>query len=264
MRAVTLPAITDDPERARADLAEHGLALLSVLTRDEAATVAEVCRAVAADDVASGRGYTYENDAANQRLWALLNRGSVFVELVQHPTVFPLIEHLLGRPVLLSNFSGNVTGPGAGYGPLHCDQFYVPPPWPDTPLAANAAWLVTDFTAANGATMVVPGSHRRPAPLPAVTPPDDAVPVEAPAGTVMVLDARTWHQTGANTTVDEHRIGLFAYYVKPWLRTQEVWPASLDAEVRAHATPLLRELVGEVQYATLGGVNGQPLDAPRF
>lgn len=221
-------------------------------------------RAAAAADVAEGRGYTYERDDANQRVWALLNRGQVFVDLVQHPLAFGLIEDLLGRPVLLSNFSGNITGPGAGHGALHCDQFYVPPPWPDGPLAANAAWLVTDFTAANGATMVVPGSHRRSAPTPTTQPPDDAVPLEAPAGTVMVLDGRTWHQTGANTTDEEHRIGLFAYYVKPWLRTQEVWPVSLDPAVREEASPLLRELVGDLQYATLGGVDGQPLDGPRF
>lgn len=93
---------------------------------------------------------------------------------------------------------------------------------------------------------------------------DECVPVEAPAGTAMILDGRLWHQTGDNRTNEERRIGLFAYYVKPWLRTQEVWPVSPDPKVRQNASPLLRELVGEVQYASLGGVNGQPLVGRRF
>lgn len=261
---ISLPAITDDLDRARHDLDRCGLCLVPALATEEAATIAARCHEIAGEDAEAGRAYTYEHDGANQRLWALLNRGPEFADLVQHPLAFGFIERLLGRPVLLSNFSGNITGPGAAPGPLHCDQFYVPPPWPDTPLAANAAWLVTDFTAANGATMVVPGSHRRPAPPPLSAPPDDAVPVEGPAGTVMILDGRTWHQTGANTTAGERRIGLFAYYVKPWLRTQEVWPASLDPEVRSGASPLLAELIGEERYLTLGAVGGQPLDEPRF
>jgi ectoine hydroxylase-related dioxygenase (phytanoyl-CoA dioxygenase family) len=151
-------------------------------------------------------------------------------------------------------------------GGLHADQFYVPLPWPETPLAMNVAWMATDFTEENGATLVVPGSHRFPPP--AVRGPrvrhGDALPLEAPAGTAAVIDGRLWHQTGENRTDDERRIGLFAYYVKPWLRAQEVWPASLDSEVRRAATPVLRELVGDVLFSSLGAVNGQPLDGPRF
>ena len=43
---------------------------------------------------------------------------------------------------------------------LHTDQQYLPPPYPPVPLGANALWMLTDFTERNGATHVVPGSHR--------------------------------------------------------------------------------------------------------
>jgi len=261
-----LPSPTRDLRRALRDLAEYGLCLIAdAMAREETARVRERVFEIAREDVSAGRGYDY--DAGNQRVWALLNRGDVFAQLVQRDFAIEALTATLGRPVLLSNFSGNIAGPGGRVGGLHSDQFYVPQPWPEGPLAINVAWLPTAFTAENGATLVVPGSHRRP-PLAFDTLPrarhPEAVPLEAPAGCAAILDGRLWHQTGENRTQNERRIGLFAYYVKPWLRTQEVWPVSLDPAVRKRATPLLRELVGELQYATLGGVNGQPLDAPRF
>ncbi len=63
---------------------------------------------------------------------------------------------------------------------LHADQGYVLPPW-NGPLVANLAWMLDDFTADNGATLVVPGSHLpngRPDPLAH----DEAIAAEALAG----------------------------------------------------------------------------------
>jgi ectoine hydroxylase-related dioxygenase (phytanoyl-CoA dioxygenase family) len=253
---------TDDLDRAKSDLAEHGLCLIDALGSEETARVRARLLDAAREDREAGRGYVYDHAEANQRVWTLLNRGPEFVDLVQRPFAMELVGHLIGRPALLSNFSANVTGPGGGYGVLHSDQFYVP--WHDRPYAANVAWLITDFTAANGGTRVVLGSHLRGrAPQPGESAPD-AIPLEAPAGTAAVLDARLWHQTGPNTTRDEHRIGLFAYYIRPFLRAQENWAVSIDAQVRRNASPVLKELLGETPYLTLGAVDGQPLDGPRF
>ena len=258
-----LPEPTRDLARARRDLDEYGLALVDALSPDETRRVRERTFEAADEDVRAGRGYVYDRGEANQRVWALLNRGAVYCDLVQRDFAIELVGERLGRPLLLSNFSANLTGPGGGTGFLHTDQFYADDR--DELLAMNVAWLVTDFTRENGATLVVPGSHRRRLEQVGLTDPHpEAVPLEAPAGTAAVLDGRLWHQTGPNATTDERRVALFAYYVKPWIRTQEVWPVSLDPEVRKSATPLLRELVGDVQYMSLGAVGGQPLDGPRF
>ncbi|HET6874670.1 MAG TPA: phytanoyl-CoA dioxygenase family protein [Acidimicrobiales bacterium] len=132
----------------------------------------------------------------------------------------------------LGNLSANITGP------------------------ANAAWCVDDFTAANGATCFVPGSHRQNRPPTA----DDlraapALPMEAPAGTLVVFDSRIWHRTGNNTTADERRAGIFGWYTRPIYRTQENWFLSLDPAVRQFAGDDLLVLLG---YRTtgLGLVNG--------
>ena len=185
-----------------------------------------------------------------------------------------LVEHLLERPFLLSNISANITGPGGGRMHLHADQGYVLPPFPPQALAANCMWIVDEFTAANGATRVVPGSHRRdhgPDADPAVrarsaaADAEGSVALEAPAGTLCVMDGRVWHQTGTNTTVDLRRAGIFAYYVRPYLRTQENWWRSLPAEqlARYAADDAMRELLGFDHHRSLGLVDGMPLDAPR-
>ena len=87
---------------------------------------------------------------------------------------------------------------------LHADQYYVPQPW-TAPFAVNVAWLLDDFTDENGATRVIPGSHRA---LPDFSEPIETVPVEGPAGSIMVMDGRLWHQTGENRTSSVHRAGV--------------------------------------------------------
>lgn len=49
------------------------------------------------------------------------------------------------------------------------------------------------------------------------------VPIECSAGSIFVMDGRVWHQTGTNTTADQTRAGLFAYYVRPFIRPQWNW-----------------------------------------
>ena len=147
---------------------------------------------------------------------------------------------------------------------LHSDQDYVPPPFPPYALVANAIVFLDDFTVDNGATRIVPGSHKllhRPdyANLP------ETVPVTGARGTVMIFHGALWHQTGANTTQAEKRHALLCYYCRPFMRQQENWFLSLNPEVRARATPRLRELLGHNIYlGGLGAVGGLPRDGMRF
>ena len=254
-----LPVPTDDLDRAEADLAQHGIcAVTDVLTEAQLERMRTDLYAAAADDRANGReqkfSLDYAHDDTNQRVWNVLNRSPVFVELVQQPTALRLLRTVLGWPMLLGNLSANITGPGGGEMVLHADQIFIPTPWPDDPQGANAAWCVDDFTTENGATCFVPGSHRlhRP-PRPDDTP--TPVPMEAPAGSLVVFESRLWHRTGNNTTADQRRAGLFGWYTRPIYRTQENWFLSLDPCVRESASPELLVLLG---YRTtgLGLVNG--------
>ena len=73
----------------------------------------------------------------------------------------------------------------------------MPPPW-TYPTVANVAWILDDFTASNGATVIVPGSHVH-GTHPDYANPPETVPVIARAGSAMVFDGRLWHGAAART-----------------------------------------------------------------
>ena len=259
--------LTTDLEGAQADLHEHGYCLV----RDaiDSAAVADLRQRVAdlaAAEIEADTDYVYE-DGSNQRVWTLLNKGQVFIDLALHPLALQLMERLLGYGFLLSNIDANTAGPGGKPMFLHADQSFVPSPWPwPFPLVANVMWMLDDFTPDNGATRIVPGSHLRGGGPELAGGPEDlrTVPVCAPAGTALVFDGRLWHQTGANTTADERRHGILAYYCRPFMRQQENWFVSLAPEVLASAPDRLRQLLGWENYLSLGMIDGMPRSGARY
>jgi len=217
----------------------------------------------AAEEIATGTDYVYEN-GSNQRVWVLLNKGRVFEELVQDEVALELIGHLLGPGFLLSNVNANIAGPGGKPMFLHSDTDYVPAPFPPYALVSNVMWFLDDFTDENGATRIVPLSHKL------RHPPDqakryDSVAVTGTRGSAMVMHGGLWHQTGANRTTNQKRHGILTYYCRPFLRQQENFFKSLDDAVLQRATPRLRQLLGyEMWLGGVGAIGGLPRDWPRF
>jgi hypothetical protein len=254
----TLPTPTDDLDRAEHDLRTHAIcAVTGVLDDNTLSTVRTELYAAAAHDRSRGweqHDFVLDPDDTNQRVWNVLSRSPIFIDLVEHPVALRLLRSVLGWPMLLGNISGNITGPGGAAGAVHADQLFVPNPWPADPQGANATWCVDDFTADNGATCFVPGSHllnRAP------RSPDegDAVPFEAPAGSLVLFDGRMWHRTGPNTTADRRRAAIFAWYSRIIYRPQENWFLSLNPAVRQFASEELLVLLGYKTWG-LGLVNG--------
>jgi len=111
-------------------------------------------------------------------------------------------------------------GPGADGQMLHRDEAvwaHMPRPHPELQLASVIA--LVDFTEENGATQVVPGSHRWP--VDRVPEPDEIAQAAMPAGSAVVYLGSTIHGGGANTTTDQWRRGMHLSYVLGWLRTEE-------------------------------------------
>ncbi|HVN27446.1 MAG TPA: phytanoyl-CoA dioxygenase family protein [Candidatus Binataceae bacterium] len=220
------------------------------------------------------RGFGFDPDARNIRVFDLIGKDPVFTELVEHPIAVEIVRHVIGAPFSLSNFSANVTAPGSGAMVMHADQGYVPAPWPPYPMAVNVAWALDDFTEANGATRFVPGSHRQDH-GPDMTDTTKTMPIECRAGSIFIMDGRVWHQTGVNTTSDQTRAGLFAYYVRPFIRPQWDWSRTITSEHLARMSPLMREMLGfganvtsslESLYLKRGKgdvANGNPLESRR-
>lgn len=258
--ATPLPAPTRDRAQMLADIARHGLAIVpDVLAGDTLTRTRDALYRAAESDRARGReqrlALDYADDASNQRVANVLSRDPFFEDLAFHPLAIDLLKEVVGWPALLSNLSANITGPGGGEMVLHADQLFVPPPWPQQPQGMNVAWCLDDFTEANGATRVVPGSHR----LNRMPQGDEeqlaGLAIEAPAGSIVVFESRLWHKTGDNVTRSETRAGIFAWYSSHIYRSQENWFLSLRPEIRQFASEEMLVLLG-YKACGFGVVNG--------
>src|SRR6478672_11864753 len=198
---MTAPSPTTSIAQALADVHEHGVAILAGAL-DPAATPDVRARLLRAAERSEERGfptrnYAFDPDGHNVRVFMLFNLDPIFRELIVHPLARRFVHATIGEAFSISNFSANVLGPGAGSMILHADQGYATEPWPPVPLAVNVGWILDDFTDEVGATRFVPGSHllgRNPAPDEVY----ETVPIEAPAGSILAMDGRLWHQSGIN------------------------------------------------------------------
>lgn len=171
----------------------------------------------------------------NLRVYMLPAVDQFFVDLLTHPVALEVAESLLGTPPLVSNFTANIALPGSASMRVHSDQaLVVPDPWL-APWALNVIWCFDDVYESNGATRYLPGSHlwqhRDEVPKDALA---HTVAFTAPAGSILVMDGRLWHTSGANTTTDTRRAMAFAYYTVDFLRQQVNWQACLpSAQIEA-------------------------------
>lgn len=132
--------------------------------------------------------------------------------------------------------------PGSEAQVLHRDAWVwkrLPPMNGEVQLASVIA--LVEFTADNGATLVVPGSHRWPEDrYPGMS---EAVPAVMKAGSAVLYAGSTFHGGGANTTSDSIRRGLHVSFCLGWLRTEEnqalATPLDIAGQLPARAQQLL-------------------------
>lgn len=180
------------------------------------------------------------------RINNLLVYDELFWNVPLQPEILQLAEAILDPELLLSSLCTLTLGPGQEEQPLHEDTQQLPLPRPRAPIAVNAMWALSDFTEANGATRVVPGSHKYDSAPPyggtAAT-----VAATMPAGSVMLFDSALWHKGGANTT-QERRYALSCYYCAGWMRQQENLQLGIPQETAARFPRRLQELCGYSIY----------------
>ncbi len=141
-------------------------------------------------------------------------------------------------------------GPGARSQVLHRehDSFtFFPHPRPN--LIVASMWAMTDFRADNGATLIVPGSHKWEADRTATE--REIVAAEMPAGAVLFWLGGTLHGAGANVATD-WRYGVILTYSLGWLRQEENQYLDVPPEAARDLPPALRDLIGYKMYRALG------------
>jgi ectoine hydroxylase-related dioxygenase (phytanoyl-CoA dioxygenase family) len=197
---------------------------------------------VPADNAFEGRRTT--------RVYNLLVHGEVFARVPVHPNVLPLIEGVLDPGCLLSSLSSIAIGPDETPQPIHADDQIIPLPKPHPAVVCNSMWALTDFTEANGATRLVPGSHLQDSPD--LTQRYDSIPAVMGRGSVLVWHGSLWHGGGENTT-DERRIGLACNYCAGYVRQQENQQLGIPRAIARGFDRRLARLCGYGIYSGLIG-----------
>ena len=195
-------------------------------------------------------GNSFEG-AATVRIYNLLVHGERFERIPVHPEVLPVVETVLDRGCLVSSLSSIAICPGETAQPIHADDQLIPIAKPHVATVCNTMWALTDFTDANGATRLVPGSHL------ADRSPDyggeyETIPAEMARGSVLVWHGSLWHGGGANRT-EARRVGIAMNYCAGWIRQQENQQLGIPREIARRFPPRLRELVGYGVYSGLIG-----------
>lgn len=187
---------------------------------------------------------------ATQRVYALFAKTRAFDALAIDPLVLGVLDRVLGPSYQLSAPQAIQIGPGETAQNLHRDDGVYPIPRPHPEVVVNTMWALDDFTAANGATMVVPGSHKWVDQRPDAS--TGCVQALMPAGSVMFFLGDVFHGGGANTT-DAPRLGVIVEYCAGWLRQQENQYLAVPASIVRELPERLQELLG---YAVHGNLIG--------
>ena len=150
------------------------------------------------------------------RLADLVNKDPLFDVFYTHPRVLAGVAHVLGPDIKLSSLNYRAALPGYGLQKLHADWHEATAPGDYK--VCNTIWLLDDFSADNGATRLVPGTHRSGV-LPQeeladpYAPHPDEVLLEAVAGTVVIFNSHTWHGGTVNRT-DRPRRAVHSYFCR--------------------------------------------------
>jgi ectoine hydroxylase-related dioxygenase (phytanoyl-CoA dioxygenase family) len=189
-----------------------------------------------------------------KRIYNVFAKTRALDEVALHPLLLGVLDRVLGQ-YQFSAPVGIQIGPGEPAQVIHTDDSVYPLPWPHPEVVMNSMWAFDDFTEANGATRIIPGSHRR---AEAAYPVDlTTIPLEMPAGSVVFYPGSVLHGGGANHS-DGTRLGVILEFVAAWIRPQENHILGVPKAVVRELPDRLQELLGYNVYPPfIGNVDGR-------
>jgi ectoine hydroxylase-related dioxygenase (phytanoyl-CoA dioxygenase family) len=276
------PGASDVARQTGEDVAairEHGFVVIPSLL--DAAELAAVRAGLAPHLRSELFGRNNFEGHRTERVYSLVGLGAVFERLVIHPRILAICDAFLEANYLLTASQAIHLHPGETAQPMHTDDGFYRIARPRDAVSVSTIWAVDPFTVQNGATEIVPGSHRwvdaaienliyeidfttlpsgarepRPAgPLP----PDVAgrlQPVTMPAGSVIVFLGTLLHRGGANAS-PAPRLALSNQYCEPWARQQENYVLSIPRELARAMPERVQQLLGySIHPPFMGHVRG--------
>jgi ectoine hydroxylase-related dioxygenase (phytanoyl-CoA dioxygenase family) len=185
-----------------------------------------------------------------KRTGGLVARSATSRDLIQHPLVLETVRKVLSKATSIQIHLTQVIaiGPEEPAQIIHRDQWafdFFPFP-KGYEVTCNTIWAMNDFTAANGATRVIPGSHRYDDGLQFTE--SDTEPAEMEKGSVVLYTGSLYHGAGANRS-SETRYGINLTYNVSWLRQEENQYLSVPLEVARTLPVELLRLLGYARGA---------------
>ncbi|MEQ9490966.1 MAG: phytanoyl-CoA dioxygenase family protein [Alphaproteobacteria bacterium] len=251
-------------ERVRADASHE--TIIAALDRDGAVIVESL-----AGDRTIGRvvdelrpefdrvGTAAQNDFNGYRtlrISSVLGYSPASADLIAHPLVLAIADSFL-LPSCINYRIGSTTGieihPGEKQQVLHRDDSIYPLRVPGTEWQISALWALDDFTVENGATHVVPKSHKLFDPdfTPASA---ESVQAPMPKGSLLLYLGSVWHGGGANRSQGP-RMALINTYALGWLRQEVNQYLDIPADVAARYPEHIRRLLGYQMHGDHLGFN---------
>lgn len=217
----------------------------------DAARLAEV-RRVLGFYLGSHTGRNPFEGRSTERVYTLVARGRVFWDIALDERVLALAGRFLLPGCLLTASQAICIRPGEQPQDLHHDDTFYTVPRPRPMISISTIAAVDAFTAENGGTEIIPGSHLwgedwrdRAAVAPRQT-------VAMPAGACVVFSGTLVHRGGANRS-SAPRLAFSNQYCQPWARQQENFLQGVPVEVARQMPPRLQEMLGYSIYPPFMG-----------
>ena len=197
------------------------------------------------------RGRNAFEGHATERIYTLVARGKIFEDIACDPRLLAILGAFLKPNFLLSASHAICIYPGEAAQSLHTDDSFYLVPRPRPALAVSVIGAIDAFTAENGGTVVLPGTHKwgadelaafRDGRMPKEKIPEPW-PLEMPPGAIAVFPGTLMHGAGANRS-RAPRLAFTSQYCEPWLRTQENFYLAVPRERVASMAPELQSLLG--------------------
>ena len=209
----------------------------------------------AVDKVTHFQGKAGDKVHLQRRVWNLLNKGDIFVKMVQHPKIIDLVGRFLGTEFCLGSIAANRILPGGPGQEPHIDYPY----WdmykresfpnninPSFPLNCQVTILLDEFSIESGATAILPESQN----LCRYPNEEDeklffkkAARMTGQPGDVAVFFGMTWHCAMPNES-DHDRTGVLIQYLPKFIKPMEDQQRGTSKEVIDNASPVLKQLLG--------------------
>ncbi len=229
--------------------------LPQLFAKDQVERARDIIHRETADQELTGSHFNRDEEDAllQRRVWNLIARDHVFVEMLLHPQIVASMQAFLGSEFIMGSICASRLMPGFGGQDPHIDypywDFYRNRTFPARtnatfPLNCQATFLIDPFTEQNGATAYLPGSQknlRYPGPTDRFF--EECGRMTGDPGDVVLFYGATWHCAMPNRS-EHSRTGILVEFLPKFVKPIEDMLSALDREFLDRADPMLRQMLG--------------------